>query len=116
MKAGRMRHCLRLERPIIAPDQFRGVVKTWEEVTTVDAAIDSVSGREFLAADRELAGITWRITIREVPGVTIEPNWRGAEIGDEPGAVTRIFDFVELLPSHAREVITIAATCGQSQP
>ena len=49
-------------------------------MVTVDAAIDSVTGREFMAADRELAGITWRITLREIPGVQIEPSWRGIDI------------------------------------
>ena len=111
MKAGRMRHRLALERPVVTVDAFGGAVKDWTPVTEVDAAIDSISGREFLAADRELAGITWRITLREIPGVSIEPNWRGLDV-DAP----RVFDFVEILPSHNRAEITIAATCGQSQP
>lgn len=113
MKAGRMRHWLRLEQPTISADNFEGVVKTWAAVAEVDAAIDSVSGREFLAADRELAGATWRITIRETPGLTVEPNWRGVELD---GDAARVFDFVALLPSHARDEITIAATGGTSQP
>jgi head-tail adaptor len=113
MKAGRLRHWLRLERPTVTSDTFGGVIKTWAPVAEVDAAIDAISGREFLAADRELAGITWRITIRETPGVTVEPNWRGVSLDDD---ASRVFDFVELLPSHERAVITIAATCGQSQP
>ena len=113
MKAGRMRHCLRLEAPAISTDAFSGVVKTWAPVAEVDAAIDAISGREFIAADRELAGITWRITIRETPGLAVQPNWRAVSLGDD---VERVFDFVELLPSHERAVITIAATCGQSQP
>jgi len=113
MKAGRMRHWLRLQRPIHSTDTYEGVLKTWEDVADVDAAIDAISGREFLAADRELAGCTWRITIRETPGVVVEPNWRGIDLDDD---AARIFDFVALLPSHAREVITIAATCGLSQP
>ncbi len=112
MKSGRMRHWLRLERPLITRDAFGGVVKTWEVVAEVDAAIDAISGREFLAADRELAGVTWRITIRETPDFTVEPSWRGVALDDD---APRIFDFVELLPSHERAVITIAATCGQSQ-
>jgi head-tail adaptor len=113
MKAGRMRHLLRLERPVVSKDAFSGVMKTWEAVAEVDAAIDAISGREFLAADRELAGVTWRITIRETPEFTVEPNWRGVALDDD---AERTFDFVELLPSHERAVITIAATCGQSQP
>jgi len=114
MKSGRMRHWLRLERPVLSTDAYGAVVKgSWETVAEVDAAIDAISGREFLAADRELAGVTWRITIRETPDFTVEPNWRGVDLDDD---AQRIFDFVELLPSHAREQITIAATCGQSQP
>lgn len=113
MKSGRMRHWMRLEKPAITTDAFGGVVKTWVTVAEVDAAIDSISGREFLAADRELAGVTWRITIRETPDFIVEPSWRGVDLDDD---AERIFDFVELLPSHAREQITIAATCGQSQP
>lgn len=111
MKAGRMRHRLGLERPVPTRDGFNAVVKTWEPVVEVDAAIDAISGREFMAADRELAGITWRITLREVPGVTIEPNWRGVDV-DAP----RVFDFVAILPSHNRAEITIAATSGDAQP
>lgn len=114
MKAGRLRHRLRIERPDPGSlDGYRGEVKEWQTVTTVDAAIDSVSGREFMAADRELAGITWRITLREIPGVQVEPGWRGIEID---GNVPRTFDFIAILPSHARNDLTLAATSGQSQP
>ena len=113
MKAGRLRHRLRLERPTVSTDTFGAVVKTWAPVLEVSAAIDSVTGREFLAADRELAGVSWRITIRETPGVQVEPDWRGVSVDDE---AERVFDFVALLPSHNRAEITIAATAGQSQP
>jgi len=116
MKAGRLRHRMRIERPDPSLDAYRGEVKTWTPVVEVDAAIDAITGREFMAADRELAGITWRITLREVPGVQIEPGWRGVEIEGEPPADTRVFDFIALLPSHARNDLTLAATSGQSQP
>jgi len=117
MKAGRLRHRMRIERPDPTTlDGFRGEQKRWTPVVEVDAAIDSVTGREFMAADRELAGITWRITLREVPGVSIQPGWRGVEIEGEPPADTRTFDFIALLPSHARNDLTLAATSGLSQP
>ena len=111
MKAGRMRHRVRLERPDITVDAFGGVIKDWVTVREVPAAVDSITGREFLAADRELAGVTWRVTIRETPGIVVEPNWRAVDLD-----AARVFDFVEILPSHNRAEITIAATCGLSQP
>lgn len=117
MKAGTMRHWLRLESPVVTQDAFGGVVKTWAAVIEVDAAIDAVSVREFsheyLSSDREIAGIPWRITLRETPGIVVQPNWRGVELD---GDALRVFDFIELLPSHDRAVISIAATCGLSQP
>ena len=66
MKAGRMRHWLRLEKPAITKDAFGAPLKTFVPVATVDAAIDSVSGREYMAADREIGGLQWRITLREL--------------------------------------------------
>jgi head-tail adaptor len=117
MKAGRLRHRMRIERPDPGSlDGYRGEVKLWQVVVETDAAIDAISGREFMAADRELAGITWRITLREIPGVVIEPGWRGIEIEGEPPQDTRVFDFIATLPSHARNDLTLAATSGQSQP
>jgi head-tail adaptor len=117
MKAGRLRHFMRIERPDpTTRDGFQAEVKHWTPVVEVDAAIDTISGREFMAADRELAGITWRITLREIPGVQVEPGWRGVEIEGDPPVDTRVFDFIEILPSHARNDLTLAATSGQSQP
>jgi head-tail adaptor len=117
MKAGRLRHWLQLERPVRTGDRFSGVVVTWAPVATVPAAIDALTGgaggREFLGADRELAGLTWKITIRAIPGTTVEPDWRGVSVGDD---TARVFDFVALLPSHVRDELSIAATSGQSQP
>ncbi|HXD04884.1 MAG TPA: head-tail adaptor protein [Burkholderiaceae bacterium] len=117
MKAGRLRHRMRIERPDPGTlDAFQGEQKRWTTVAEVDAAIDSVTGREFMQADRELAGITWRITLREIPGVVIEAGWRGIEIEGDPPRDSRVFDFIAPLPSHARNDTTLAATSGQSQP
>jgi head-tail adaptor len=113
MKAGRMRHWLRLEKPAITKDAFGAPLKTFAAVATVDAAIDSISGREYMAADREIGGLQWRITLRELPGEVIEPGWRGVEVD---GDTARVFDIVAILPSHFRNELTVAATSGQSQP
>jgi head-tail adaptor len=114
MKAGALRHWLRLEQPVFGKDAFGApTVTSWTTVATVPASIDSISAREFLGADRELSGVTWRITLRADPAYAPEANWRGVEVdGDRP----RTFDFVAALPSHAREQLTFAAASGTSQP
>jgi len=48
--------------------------------------------------------------------VQVEPGWRGIEIEGDPARDTRVFDFIAILPSHARNDLTLAATSGQSQP
>jgi len=120
MKAGLLRHWLQLERPVRTIDKFSGVVVSWVPVATVPAAIDlwsarsaSSAGHEFLGADRELAGLVWKITLRAIPGTTVEPDWRGVSVGDD---TTRVFDFASVLPSHVRDELSIAATSGESQP
>jgi head-tail adaptor len=112
MKAGTLRHRIRLERPLVTPDSYQGVAKDWEAVAEVDAAVDAISGREFLNADRELAGVTWRVTLREVPGVTVEPSWRAIVLDDD---APRTLDIIAVLPSHERAVLTLAASSGTSQ-
>ena len=111
-KAGRLRHWLRIERP--DPGSL-DVPRRGQALATV-AEVRRHRQRDRArvhGADRELAGITWRITLREIPGVCIEPGWRGVEID---GDTARTFDFIAILPSHARNDLTLAATSGQSQP
>jgi head-tail adaptor len=111
MKAGLMRRRIRLERPDTLADEFGAPVKTWALVAEVAAAIDAVSGREFFAADRELADCTWRLTVREIPGVAIEPDMRAVDVDSG-----QVFDLRAVLPSHERAVFTLAASSGASEP
>jgi len=112
MKAGRMRHMLRLESPVRTLDGFEGEVKNWNVVVEVPASIDSwVTGREGFSADREIAGVNYRITMRETPGIKVEPDWRGVDV--DSGAV---YDFQSILPSHERAVLVVMASTGTAQP
>jgi head-tail adaptor len=111
MKAGLMRRRVRLERPDTLADDFGAPVKSWALVAEVDAAVDAVSGREFFAADRELADATWRLTLRELPGTLPEPDWRVVDVD-----TGQIFDVRAVLPSHDRSALTLAASCGSSVP
>lgn len=111
MKAGTMRWMLRLERPDTVADDFGAPVKSWVEIATVPAAIDSISGREYFGADRELAEATWRLTIRAIPGVAIEPDWRATDTRSG-----QVFDIRAVLPSHERAMFTLAASSGSTNP
>ena len=84
---------------------------TFADVVAVPASIDSMSGREGFGADRELSGISFRITMRETPGIKVEADWRGVDI--DSGAV---YDFATILPSHDRAVLVVLASSGTAQP
>jgi head-tail adaptor len=112
MKAGLMRRRVRLERPQTLADDFGAPVKSWLTVAEVAAAVDSVSGREFFAGDRELADATWRIVLRALPaGALPEPDWRVVDVRNG-----QVFDVRAVLPSHERAALTLAASCGSSDP
>jgi head-tail adaptor len=107
---------MRIERPATAAvDGFVGVVKpAWVTVTgleVVPASIDPIGSREFFGADRELSGITHRITLRETPGVQIEADWRGVDLD-----TGWIYDFRTPLPSHNRAELVLMASSGSAQP
>lgn len=72
MKAGKLRHRLRVERLVSgAQDPLTGdVVQTWTAVyADLPAAIEPLSARELLAAQAVQAQVVARITLRALPNI-----------------------------------------------
>ena len=68
--AHRLRHRITIERKTAGADAWGQPVETWETVATiVPAEVWPLSGREFVAAQAEQAGITTRITILYRAGI-----------------------------------------------
>lgn len=78
MQPGKLRHRIAIERPATVQDpvtlELRNTWATFE--TDVPAEVVPLSGREFVAAQAEQAGVTTRITIRYLPGVLPEMRVR----------------------------------------
>ena len=72
--AHRLRHRVTIEQIATTRDEWGGVVDSWATVAIVPAEVYPLSGREFVAAQAEQAGVTTRITIRYQAG--IEPAMR----------------------------------------
>ena len=71
MEATKLRHRIDIEEPTQTRDAWGGVVETWTTfLECVPAEVVPLSGREFMAATAEHAGVTARITIRYQEGVT----------------------------------------------
>lgn len=78
MQPGRLRHRGDIERPATVQDPVTLALRdTWATFATgVPAEVVPLSGREFIAAQAEQAGVTTRITIRYLVGVLPEMRFR----------------------------------------
>lgn len=71
IRIGRLRHYVTIEQVAETRSGTGAVVRTWQRVAAnVPAAIESVTGREFLSANQEQAQVDTKITIRAFPGLT----------------------------------------------
>lgn len=64
MRAGLLRHRVRIETRVQAQDAYGQPVQDWAEVTTVWASVEPVSGREYWAAQQAQAEVTHRVVMR----------------------------------------------------
>lgn len=76
MRAGRLRHRVTLQRATDGIDQYGDQTPTWTALATVWAAVEPLSGREYLLAQQVHGEATVRITIRPVANVTLTPKDR----------------------------------------
>lgn len=81
LKAGRLRHRIRIEQPGYVQDPATGeMLPGWSTFAdAVPAAVEDLSVRDFIAAGAEQSEVTTRITIRYREGVTatMRAIWRG---------------------------------------
>jgi SPP1 family predicted phage head-tail adaptor len=73
---GKLRHRLVLEAPVEADDGSGGVVRTYENLATVWAAIEPVSLSEQVAAEALGARLTHRIVVRTGFDLTTRHRFR----------------------------------------
>lgn len=93
LSAGMLRHRISIDRQDHAQDDTTGaIVTTWTQIAaSVPAAVEPLSGREYIAAAQTGSSITARITIRRRAGMNHAMRVRHGE------AVYRI---KAILPDH----------------
>jgi len=72
VKIGDLRHRITFQKETKTPDGHHGHTSTWEEVVTVWAKIEPVSGREYYYSHQLKNAISHKITIRYRDGITEE--------------------------------------------
>lgn len=63
MSAGRRRHPVEMQKYTYTQDEYGGMIEEWATQGVVWASIDSISGKEFVAAAAQQNVTTTRITI-----------------------------------------------------
>jgi SPP1 family predicted phage head-tail adaptor len=100
MRAGQLRHRITLQRAVDAQDDYGEPSSIWEDVVSIAAAIEPISGREFFSAQQVQADVTTRITIRWRNG--IEPVMRIVHATAQQAAMSppqsTIYDIEAILP------------------
>jgi SPP1 family predicted phage head-tail adaptor len=78
MLAGPLNRRITLQRPLESRDaNYANVQLTWEDVATVWAALEPVSGREFLRNQEVQSELSTRVRLRWQPALAgLTPKWR----------------------------------------
>lgn len=70
MRAGLLRHKIEIEQVTETRTSSGAVTETWAVFATVRARVESLTGREYFAAQQVQAENQKRFTIRYIPGIT----------------------------------------------
>ncbi len=88
LRAGQLRHRVKLQSATETQDSYGAIVQTWADVATVWASIEARTGRETFTAAQVYATADHIITIRYRSGVTAKMRIvYGSRVFDIQGAV-----------------------------
>lgn len=112
MQPGRRRHAVTLQSPVETQNEIGEPIVTWQDFATgVRAAIESVNGREFFAADQVQSDVTSKINIRARSGVNsqmrVVHTFTTTANVSPPETQTDVYDIEAVLPDRTgrREIV-----------
>lgn len=80
MRAGQLRHRVKIQRPGGSQDET-GAPTGWVDVVTVWASISPASGREIIESDAIREEITHRVQVRNYDGINTTMRLTGGSLG-----------------------------------
>ena len=72
MKIGDLRHRITFQKPVKTPDGYKGHTVNWQDVVTVWASVEPLTGREFFYAHQIKNEVSHRVRIRYRTNITAE--------------------------------------------
>jgi SPP1 family predicted phage head-tail adaptor len=70
LNIGKLRHRIAIEQVTETQDTDGSVIETCSIFAAMQASIEPISGREYIAAQSTQADVTHRINLRYMPGIT----------------------------------------------
>jgi SPP1 family predicted phage head-tail adaptor len=92
MQAGRLRRRVTIQKKTVTRNSYGEEVIVWVDVATVWAAIEPLSGREFVEGRQAAADVSTRIRIRHLAGIT--PDMR-VTWGDTVYPIQAVLDHLD---------------------
>jgi SPP1 family predicted phage head-tail adaptor len=102
MNVGSLVHRVQLQRVTVAVDSHGDQTKTWTTLGTVWAAIEPLSGREFLSASQVASDVTVRIKVRGRRDIRLTPKDRVRFV--DPNHGERLFDIRHVVDMGGRNI------------
>lgn len=97
IRAGRLRHRVRIERVVETTNAVGGVTRTWRSIAARWAGIEPLTAREFMTHDQTNSTVSHRIMLRG-GGLTISPK-------DRIVFGRRVFGIVSLMNRDERDKV-----------
>lgn len=72
VRAGKLRHRLKIEKKTVTRDTFGEEVITYTEVATVWGSVEPLSGSEYFAARQTQSSVSHRVRMRYIEGIDAE--------------------------------------------
>lgn len=104
MLAGKLRYPVSIEKPIDTRTPGGGFIRTWEVVSREWVDIESVSGKEFMAAQAPQAQTIYKITLRYRDDLV--SSWRIRE-------GVKLYEITAVLPDSRRQRIELMCKTGK---
>jgi SPP1 family predicted phage head-tail adaptor len=110
MKAGKLRHIIYADEPVIGQTDAGEETVTWTEAFTMRGSLEPIAGREALRAGEIIADSDTRITVRwSLNSARVTAKWRLRYEGI-------VFNLQRVLPiDFRRQEIEIFASSGLNQ-
>ena len=104
MQAGKLRYPVSIEKPVDVRDKLGGFIRTWVEVSREWVDIESISGKEFMAAQAPQAQTIYKITLRYRDDLV--SSWRIRE-------GVKLYEITAVLPDSRRRRIELMCKTGK---